>query len=50
MIVSMFLTVIPILSGSLDSTLKQADIMFNVIVPIALVIMVLGAIFGKKDK
>ena len=50
MIVSMFLNVMPILSGSVDSTLKQADIMFNVIVPIAIVIMILGAIFGKKDK
>lgn len=50
MIVSMFLNVMPILSRSVDSTLKQADIMFNVIVPIAIVIMVLGAIFGKKDK
>ena len=48
--IGMFLNVIPILSGSLDSTLKQADFMFNVIVPIAIVIMVLGAIFGKKDK
>ena len=50
MIVSTFLNVMPILSGSLDSTLIKADIVFNVIVPIAIVIMVLGAIFGKKDK
>lgn len=50
MIISMFLNVMPILSGSVDSTLKRADIMFNVIVPIAIVIMILGAIFGKKDK
>ena len=44
------LTISPILTESTDSLLNRADIMFNVVVPITLVIMVLGAIFGKKDK
>lgn len=39
----------PILARSTDSVLKMSDFVFNILVPVALVIMVLGAIFGKKD-
>lgn len=45
-----FISSMPILAESTDSLLKRADIVFNVVVPIAIIIMLVGAIFGKKDK
>ena len=40
----------PILAGSTDSLLKKADFVYYVLVPVAIGIMAVRAIFGKKDK
>lgn len=45
-----FVNMMPLLAESTDQLLRRADIMNYIIVPVAIVIMFLGAIFGKKDK
>ena len=40
----------PILARSTDSVLRWNNILCYIVVPVALAIMILRAIFGKKDK
>ena len=45
-----YLSLLPILSKSMDEMRQSSEIMFGVVTPIVIVIMIVGAIFGKKDK
>ena len=45
-----YVGMLSILARSTDELLQRSDIMFNVVVPVALVLSIVLSIFGKKDK
>lgn len=44
------INMIPVLSGSLDSTLKMADFVFYILCPASIIIPIIIKLFGKEDQ